>query len=269
VGRNQDQRYQYRFRIAVMLTVCAVGAVSLGADVQVTLPRTSGAPTLDGTMAAGEWDDAAAVSGVIDQLDGVVSPRPVTFWIMVGTTNVYVAQRSTVYPAELDAKTPPLWLNRDSSFVVALAPGRIGRGEEPSHFLLRCSVDKQLWTREIFWKLAGVRLTYPHPSWPAGATVEHTIEDGVWVAEMAIPLGSLKVEDLKDGEEMLLGALATGARGGVGSTYNVATPLYLKLIAAFDRGDLAAARILQAKATPINQSAGGLFRRTGGALNQD
>jgi N-acetylneuraminate lyase len=43
-------------------------------------------------------------------------------------------------------------------------------------------------------------------------------------------------------DEILLSALALGARGAVGSTYNFAAPLYLRMIAAFDRGDLAAAR---------------------------
>ncbi len=46
-------------------------------------------------------------------------------------------------------------------------------------------------------------------------------------------------------DEALLGALATGARGGVGSTYNWAPKLYADLIAAFDRGDLPEARRLQ------------------------
>jgi N-acetylneuraminate lyase len=43
-------------------------------------------------------------------------------------------------------------------------------------------------------------------------------------------------------DEALLGALATGARGGVGSTYNWAPKLYANLIAAFERGDLDEAR---------------------------
>ena len=46
-------------------------------------------------------------------------------------------------------------------------------------------------------------------------------------------------------DEMWLGALATGARGAVGSTFNVAAPTYLELIAAFESGDLAEARRLQ------------------------
>lgn len=46
-------------------------------------------------------------------------------------------------------------------------------------------------------------------------------------------------------DEMLLAALATGARGGVGSTYNWSPQLYRDLIAAHDRGDLVEARRLQ------------------------
>jgi N-acetylneuraminate lyase len=43
-------------------------------------------------------------------------------------------------------------------------------------------------------------------------------------------------------DEILLSALALGATGAVGSTYNLAAPLYLKVMDAFERGDLAEAR---------------------------
>jgi N-acetylneuraminate lyase len=43
-------------------------------------------------------------------------------------------------------------------------------------------------------------------------------------------------------DEYLLAALSLGARGAVGSSYNFAGPLYNRLIAAFERGDLEAAR---------------------------
>jgi N-acetylneuraminate lyase len=46
-------------------------------------------------------------------------------------------------------------------------------------------------------------------------------------------------------DEMLLSALALGARGAVGSTYNFAAPLYQRLIAAFDAGEWDVARALQ------------------------
>jgi N-acetylneuraminate lyase len=43
-------------------------------------------------------------------------------------------------------------------------------------------------------------------------------------------------------DENMLPALAVGARGAVGSTFNYAAPLYNRLIAAYERGDQACAR---------------------------
>ena len=43
-------------------------------------------------------------------------------------------------------------------------------------------------------------------------------------------------------DEMMLGALALGATGAVGSSFNFAAPIYNRLIAAFQRNDLNAAR---------------------------
>jgi N-acetylneuraminate lyase len=43
-------------------------------------------------------------------------------------------------------------------------------------------------------------------------------------------------------DEMLLPALAVGAVGAVGSTYNFAAPIYHRVMAAFAKGDFAAAR---------------------------
>lgn len=43
-------------------------------------------------------------------------------------------------------------------------------------------------------------------------------------------------------DEWLLGALAVGARGAVGSSFNFAAPIYHRLIAAFERGDRQAAK---------------------------
>lgn len=46
-------------------------------------------------------------------------------------------------------------------------------------------------------------------------------------------------------DEMLLAGLAFGAKGAVGSTYNFAGPLYLRIIAAFQQGNLVEAKRLQ------------------------
>lgn len=52
-------------------------------------------------------------------------------------------------------------------------------------------------------------------------------------------------------DEVLLGGMAMGAQGGVGSTFNYAAPLYHQLMAAFDAGDLSKARLLQEKSIEI------------------
>jgi len=61
-------------------------------------------------------------------------------------------------------------------------------------------------------------------------------------------------------DEMLLGALAVGGRGAVGTTYGFAAPLYLRLIEAFNASDLPAARALQAKSREMIA----IMRRHGG-----
>ena len=52
-------------------------------------------------------------------------------------------------------------------------------------------------------------------------------------------------------DEMLLSALVVGARGAVGSTYNVAAPLYRRIIDAFDSGRLDEARRCQSLAVQM------------------
>ncbi len=58
-------------------------------------------------------------------------------------------------------------------------------------------------------------------------------------------------EVLFGSDQQLLAAVALGARGAVGSTYNFAAPLYRRMLAAFDRGDHEEARKLQAKSVEI------------------
>jgi N-acetylneuraminate lyase len=52
-------------------------------------------------------------------------------------------------------------------------------------------------------------------------------------------------------DEMLLSGLAMGIDGAVGSTYNFAAPLYVRIIEAFDQGDLDQARRYQALAVKM------------------
>jgi len=55
-------------------------------------------------------------------------------------------------------------------------------------------------------------------------------------------------------DEMLLGAVAVGAKGAVGSTYTFAAPLYLKIIEHFENGNIDEARRLQMCSIKMVQS---------------
>lgn len=52
-------------------------------------------------------------------------------------------------------------------------------------------------------------------------------------------------------DEMLLSALAVGCKAAIGSTYNIASPLYWRLVTAFQRGDLKTAAELQLQAAEM------------------
>ncbi len=57
-------------------------------------------------------------------------------------------------------------------------------------------------------------------------------------------------------DEMMLGALATGAAASIGSTFNVAAPLYLALMDAFHACDLVEARRLQSLSVEMIRTIG-------------
>lgn len=59
-------------------------------------------------------------------------------------------------------------------------------------------------------------------------------------------------------DEHMLGALAMGAKGAVGSGFNFAAPIYARMIAAFERGDMAAAREEQFRGVRLIQLFAGM-----------
>lgn len=79
---------------------------------------------------------------------------------------------------------------------------------------------------------------------PNFAGVKYTHED---LADFSDCLrhGNGKFDLLFGRDEILLDGIVAGARGAVGSTYNYASTLYLRLLSAMESGDLAQARYLQ------------------------
>jgi len=78
--------------------------------------------------------------------------------------------------------------------------------------------------------------------------VKYTSSDLITMQEL---LADESLDVLHGCDETLLAGLALGARGAVGSTYNLAAGLYLRLADAFRRGDLESARLEQRRSVTL------------------
>jgi len=88
-----------------------------------------------------------------------------------------------------------------------------------------------------FLKAAGRKI-------PTLAGVKYTHED-LMDYQLCRRLDGGRFDMLYGRDETLLCGLALGAKGAIGSTFNYMAPLYIRLIRAFEAGDLATARDLQ------------------------
>ena len=64
----------------------------------------------------------------------------------------------------------------------------------------------------------------------------------LWEYQLCLNYSHGKFDILSGLDEMLLPALAVGAKGAIGSTYTFAAPLYLEIMAAFEKGNIDDAR---------------------------
>ncbi len=85
---------------------------------------------------------------------------------------------------------------------------------------------------------------------PNLAGVKFTHNDFMEMAE-CVRLDGGKFDVLNGYDEMLLCGLASGAKGGVGSTYNYALPVYINICKAFADSDIEKSRMWQQKSIDI------------------
>jgi N-acetylneuraminate lyase len=94
-----------------------------------------------------------------------------------------------------------------------------------------------------FLRLAGDRI-------PSFAGLKYTAST-IHEYQECVALDGGRFDVLYGHDELLLPALAVGARGAVGSTFNVAAPLYQRIIEAYQSGDIDTARSEQLRAVTM------------------
>jgi N-acetylneuraminate lyase len=105
-------------------------------------------------------------------------------------------------------------------------------------------------------KITGVRISSAEflasakPLIPTLAGIKYTNPDCVTVQE-CIQLDGGGFDVLWGGDETLLAGVALGASGAVGSTYNFAAPLYLRILEAVESEDWQSARAEQARSVAM------------------
>lgn len=66
----------------------------------VAVPRMTAPPTIDGTINPAEWREAVAISGVANQGDNMLVPRPTTFYLGWDPGHFYLAYRVYLRPGD-------------------------------------------------------------------------------------------------------------------------------------------------------------------------
>lgn len=240
--------------------------------------------TLTGLVAAPHTPfraDGALDTSAIPRLAALLAHNGVAGAFICGTTgeghSLTVAERKEVAAAWRASAPPGLklvvhvgHLCLDESRALAAHAQQIGADAiatiAPSFFKPAGEAELVAWCRHVAAAAPALPFYYYHMPAMTGVTVP--VAEFLRQAAGRIPtLAGVKFthEDLMDygnagqveagryamlfgRDEILLAGLSLGAVGAVGSTYNYAAPLFVQLIAAFERGDLDAARRAQGRA---------------------
>lgn len=180
-------------------------------------------------------------------IQAVAGRRPVV--VQVGHNSPREARELAAHAASVGANavsaTPPSYfrLGAVDALIECIAEIAAGAARLPFYYYHIPSVtgvqvdmpDFLSRAGDMIPNLAGVKFTSP----------------AIWEYQTCVELDQGRFDCLYGHDEMLLPALAVGARGAVGSTYNFAAPLYKSIVAAFEQSDFATARARQARANAM------------------
>ena len=162
---------------------------------EAVIPFMAKAPKIDGVIEDGEWN-TLHVSRFVSQGNDQLQPRPGEFWIGCDGRKIYMAVRSAVHPTagvlakiekgsggkdQSDAvmdDSIELWFNNDPS------------GKSGEYYQVLLNSNGAIYDSE-FENADQIAKTY----WRVDMEQAHKVEGGVWTAEFAVDLKSIKVAD--------------------------------------------------------------------------
>lgn len=160
--------------------------------------------------------------------------------VQVGHNSIVEARRIAAHAQRIGADaisaTPPGYFKPDSmeTFIACMAEVAGGAPKLPFYYYHIPVLSGVRFDMIEFLRLGGSRIPTLRGIKFSDATLHEMLA--------CIEFDGGRYDILFGIDEMLLAGLAFGARGAVGSTYNFAAPLYRRIIAAFERGDVAEAR---------------------------
>ena len=160
--------------------------------------------------------------------------------VQVGHNSIVEARRIAAHAQRIGADaisaTPPGYFKPDSmeTFIACMAEVAGGAPKLPFYYYHIPVLSGVRFDMIEFLRLGGSRIPTLRGIKFSDATLHEMLA--------CIEFDGGRYDILFGIDEMLLAGLAFGARGAVGSTYNFAAPLYRRIIAAFERCDVAEAR---------------------------
>ena len=118
-----------RLTVLLALAVCCLPAAAApvpeGKMARWLVPRMETAPQIDGAIGDEEWADATVVSGVANQANNIIVPRPTMFFLGWDEGHVYLACRTWVKPGHkprVAGRTPRSASHLDAGLELVFTP---------------------------------------------------------------------------------------------------------------------------------------------------
>lgn len=158
----------------------------VGLQPHLTVASTAVAPTIDGTIKPQEWTLAAATTGFVNLADGEVATQQTVVYITFDDRHLYIAMRMAGNPAKATRVPRDGKIEQSDHFELYLAPPWMKPGQ---YYYFAGNHHGSM--------VDGVRRNAAKPldrSWDGDWQFANDVSEGAWIAEVAIPLKNLEVE---------------------------------------------------------------------------